>query len=533
MKRFFLFAILMGLGLLAAAQSNDLNTYNALSARVLAIDLELVNQEQLTTSTTFGLEIAYRRQLSKRFGIALPLKLGTIDVGELNNRSIVGLEILPTYFPFGTETKISPYLHAGYGFVAEDFETSNNQIPLGGGINFKIGGNSWFGLQGEYRMSDRDLRDNVMVGLGYTYRLSSIDTDGDGVANRDDQCPSEPGPAASNGCPDADMDGVLDANDKCPNLAGSANLAGCPDTDLDGVADPDDKCPDLAGLAALSGCPDGDEDGVADPDDQCPEAAGLPENDGCPDIDGDGIIDSEDTCPEQAGLATLSGCPDADGDGVSDAEDQCPNQKGVAPTGCPDQDGDGTPDKDDPCPAAAGDFGGCPDTDGDGLADDKDRCPTQAGTAANSGCPEIEEEVRKTLDYAARAVQFETGSAKLKDVSYVTLGEIAGIMREYRDYDLVISGHTDNVGLDENNLTLSRRRASACRDYLVATGIEANRISTAGYGAGRPKATNTTAAGRRENRRVEFELAPHQYKSRPPRQAAGKTVNRETFKGLL
>ena len=508
MKRLFPLATLLLLCMSLVGQQKNPNTYDALSARVLAIDLELANMDQLTTGTTFGLEIGYRRQLSKYFGLALPMKLGTIDVGALENLSIFGLELLPTYFPLGTETKVSPYLHAGYGFVAEGFENSNQQIPLGGGVNIKIGDNSWFGLQGEYWMSNQELRDNVMVGLGYTYRLTSADIDGDGVANRDDQCPTDPGPASANGCPDADLDGVLDANDKCPNLAGLANLAGCPDGDMDGVPDLEDKCPELAGLAALSGCPDADGDLVPDPEDECPEEPGTAELKGCPDADGDGVADREDQCPQTAGLASLNGCPDADGDGVTDSEDQCPEQRGTQPTGCPDQDGDGTPDQEDPCPTVAGSFAGCPDTDGDGLADDKDRCPTQLGTAANNGCPEIEAEVQKTLDYAARAVKFETGSAKLIEVSYITLGEIAGIMREYRDYDLVISGHTDNVGQDENNLELSRKRASACRDYLVATGIEARRISTAGYGASRPKATNTTAEGRRENRRVEFELIP-------------------------
>lgn len=508
MKRFLPLGGLLLLCLSLSAQQNNFQTYNALSARVLVIDLEFANMDDFTTETTFGLELGYRRQLSKHFGLAVPLKLGTIDVGGLENLSIFGLELLPTYFPFGTETKISPYLHAGYGFVSEDFETSNNQIPLGGGINVKIGDNSWFGLQAEYRMSNQDLRDNVMVGLGYTYRLSSFDSDGDGVANRDDECPSDPGPVAANGCPDMDLDGVLDADDKCPNLAGSANLAGCPDGDMDGLADPVDKCPELAGSAALAGCPDTDGDMVPDPEDACPQEAGSAELNGCPDNDGDGVPDGEDQCPKEPGLVTMNGCPDADGDGITDSDDQCPEQSGSRPTGCPDQDNDGTPDKEDPCPTVAGSFAGCPDTDGDGVADDQDRCPTQPGNITNYGCPEIEEEVQQTLDYAARAVKFETGSAQLKEVSYITLGEIAGIMREYRDYDLVISGHTDNIGLDENNLLLSRKRASACRDYLEATGIQANRISTGGYGASRPKASNATWKGRRENRRVEFELTP-------------------------
>ena len=506
MQRLFLAGLLALFSLCLGAQQNNLNTYNALSARVLAVDHAAPNDLTDDVSPTFALEVGYRRQLGKYFGIALPIKMGTIDVGELENISVVGLELLPTLFPLGTEQKVTPYLHAGYGIMVENFEDNNRQIPLGGGLNIKIGDNSWFNLQGEYRISDQDGRDNTMAGLGYTYRLSSLDTDGDGVANRDDQCPSAPGPASTNGCPDTDMDGITDADDKCPNLPGSANLAGCPDTDGDGVADPDDKCPDVAGSANLAGCPDADNDGVSDADDACPDVAGLKSLSGCPDTDGDGVADNEDECPDVAGPARLQGCPDQDGDGVPDDIDQCPAEAGLLPSGCPDQDGDGVPDKDDPCPSVSGRFNGCPDSDGDGIGNQDDRCPNQPGSAENDGCPEIREEVIERLEYAARAVKFETGSARLKEESYIILGEIAGILREYRDYNLEISGHTDNVGADETNLVLSRKRASACRDYLVATGIRAQRISSQGYGETRPKADNGTAAGRRENRRVEFEL---------------------------
>lgn len=504
MKRIYLSGLLVALALALTAQQNNPNTYNALSARVLAIDHEMPNETIGEASPTFALEVGIRRQFGKYFGLAAPVKLGTIDVGELENISVVGADLLPTFFPLGTEKKVTPYLHAGAGVMVEAFEDANHQIPLGLGFSVRLGSNSWFNLQGEYRMSNQDGRDNIMAGLGYVYRLTSTDTDGDGVINRDDKCPSLPGPAATNGCPDTDMDGVLDADDKCPATPGPANLQGCPDGDMDGVADPDDKCPQVAGLATLAGCPDTDGDGVADPDDECPDLAGT--LNGCPDSDGDGVGDATDQCPNKAGPARLQGCPDGDADGVPDDIDQCPGEAGPLPTGCPDADGDGVPDKDDPCPNVNGRFEGCPDSDGDGVGDHLDRCPSQPGPAATSGCPEVREEVRQRLDYAARNVRFESGSAKLKEESYIILGEIAGILREYRDYNLVISGHTDNVGREDTNLVLSRKRASACRDYLTATGIKYDRISSAGYGQTLPIAPNNTSEGRRRNRRVEFEL---------------------------
>ena len=84
---------------------------------------------------------------------------------------------------------------------------------------------------------------------------------------------------------------------------------GCPDTDGDGVADENDKCPTVAGVASLLGCPDSDGDGVADGDDKCPTVAGLPRFEGCPDTDGDGIPDNLDECPTVRGIASLNGCP--------------------------------------------------------------------------------------------------------------------------------------------------------------------------------------------------------------------------------
>ncbi len=371
------------------------------------------------------------------------------------------------------------------------------------------------------------------------------DTDYDGVPDKDDKCPTEAGLATNFGCPEAkdtDGDGFADDVDMCPNVAGS--LKGCPDKDNDGVADKDDKCPEVAGVASnngcpespkdtdgdgfnddmdmcpntagpLNGCPDRDNDGVADKDDKCPDVAGLVSNGGCPeakkDTDGDGFTDDVDMCPNTAG--PLNGCPDRDNDGVADKDDKCPDTAGTAKNnGCPelvtepDKDGDGVPDSIDPCPNKAGAFGGCPDTDGDGVADNKDKCPATPGTVANNGCPEVKKEVTERLAYAAKAVQFETAKAILKNESYSILDEIVVIMRDNADYTLAISGYTDDVGSDERNLELSKDRAKACYDYLVFRGIKQDRLRHAGFGEARPIASNDTNAGRELNRRVEFEL---------------------------
>ncbi len=115
--------------------------------------------------------------------------------------------------------------------------------------------------------------------------------------------------------PDTDGDGIIDALDKCPTVKGLAKYDGCPipDTDKDGINDEEDKCPTVPGLARYQGCP-------------------------IPDTDKDGINDEEDKCPTVPGVARYQGCPipDTDGDGVNDEEDKCPNLKGVPENfGCP------------------------------------------------------------------------------------------------------------------------------------------------------------------------------------------------------
>lgn len=89
-----------------------------------------------------------------------------------------------------------------------------------------------------------------------------------------------------------------------------ATLGSCKDTDGDGIGDRNDNCPETFGLEEFDGCPDSDEDGIQDSEDECPYEPGLEEFDGCPDTDEDGIQDSEDECPETYGYEKYNGCPD-------------------------------------------------------------------------------------------------------------------------------------------------------------------------------------------------------------------------------
>lgn len=116
----------------------------------------------------------------------------------------------------------------------------------------------------------------------------ALDTDGDGIVDSLDKCPTIAGLAKYNGCPipDSDSDGVNDEVDKCPTIPGLAKYNGCPipDSDSDGVNDEVDKCPTVKGFARYNGCPipDSDSDGVNDEMDKCPTLAGPASNGGCP-----------------------------------------------------------------------------------------------------------------------------------------------------------------------------------------------------------------------------------------------------------
>lgn len=231
------------------------------------------------------------------------------------------------------------------------------------------------------------------------------------------------------------------------------------DRDGDGVPDLDDRCPDVFGLAARRGCPDRDGDSLADIDDKCPDVFGYARYEGCPvpDKDKDGINDELDKCPDIAGLARYQGCP-------------------------------------------------IPDTDGDGVNDEEDKCITEKGPASNFGCPLIPMEIVRRVRIAAENIFFETGKAKLLPRSFPKLNDVVIILKENPSFKVQVDGHTDFVGTEENNQTLSEQRAESVKAYLESQGIPGDRLTAAGYGEIRPIADNNTTAGKAKNRRVEMTL---------------------------
>ncbi|MFV0391419.1 MAG: OmpA family protein [Paludibacteraceae bacterium] len=104
-------------------------------------------------------------------------------------------------------------------------------------------------------------------------------------------------------------------------------------------------------------------------------------------------------------------------------------------------------------------------------------------------------------------VEFKFDSSELTEESYPTLNQIAAILKDNPTWSaLKVQGHTDSVGPESYNQSLSERRTQSVKNYLVSLGIAESVVSTEGFGESKPIASNDTAEGRQTNRRVEFEV---------------------------
>jgi outer membrane protein OmpA-like peptidoglycan-associated protein len=274
-----------------------------------------------------------------------------------------------------------------------------------------------------------------------------------------------------------------------------------------------------AGLAFMPGY-----HGAANRDDQCKDTPAGDKVDakGCTlkDSDGDGVLDDTDACADTpAGdKVDAKGCSlpkDADADGVTDDKDQCkdtPAGEQVDEKGCSlpkDADADGVTDDKDACAnTPAGEKvneRGCPlDTDEDQVIDSADRCPsTPRGTAVDAeGCQVLFQPTKKTL--ILEGVNFETGKATLTPESETILNGVAESLVANDSIKVQVAGHTDNTGSSAVNARLSKQRAEAVRQFLVAHGVAEDRLTAKGFGPSKPIASNKTAEGRAQNRRVEL-----------------------------
>lgn len=167
------------------------------------------------------------------------------------------------------------------------------------------------------------------------------------------------------------------------------------------------------------------------------------------------------------------------------------------------------------------------DSDGDGVSDFFDKCPNTANGVKvdGSGCALpmlppakkdtvvqiqkttyiITEEDKKIVFDAIRNLEFDFGKSSIRSKSYPSLNRVAELLIK-KGISLKLAGHTDDIGSEAANMKLSKDRAESVKNYLVSQGVNASRIEATGYGELQPIATNKTAKGRQDNRRVEFTI---------------------------
>lgn len=116
---------------------------------------------------------------------------------------------------------------------------------------------------------------------------------------------------------------------------------------------------------------------------------------------------------------------------------------------------------------------------------------------------QLAEQIKKQ-GFATLYINFDTGKSEIKPDAQATIAEIAAMLKANSEFKLSIEGHTDNVGSAKSNKKLAEDRARSVMKAVIARGIDAKRLVSAGFGMERPVADNRSEDGRAKNRRVEL-----------------------------
>ncbi|MEO5776095.1 MAG: OmpA family protein [Flavobacterium sp.] len=126
------------------------------------------------------------------------------------------------------------------------------------------------------------------------------------------------------------------------------------------------------------------------------------------------------------------------------------------------------------------------------------------------------------LTLGENAVRFDTDKSSLTTTAKANLDKLVSVFGQYPDTDIQIYGYTDSTGTVAHNLTLSEQRAASVKSYLSGKGISSSRFKTTGLGIADPIASNDTADGRSQNRRVEFAITANEKMVQDAQKEAGK-----------
>ncbi|TAH18300.1 MAG: OmpA family protein [Cytophagales bacterium] len=140
------------------------------------------------------------------------------------------------------------------------------------------------------------------------------------------------------------------------------------------------------------------------------------------------------------------------------------------------------------------------------LEEDLKRNNPPSGSGKSEEEVKVEREGEGIKVTLGSGILFDVGKSDLKTQVRENLKKVSETLKEYKDTEILITGHTDSDGSDELNLKLSERRASAVANYLVGLGVNPNRLKMQGLGETQPIAENSSAAGKQKNRRVEMAI---------------------------
>ncbi|CAN5331042.1 hypothetical protein BH10ACI2_BH10ACI2_02820 [soil metagenome] len=139
------------------------------------------------------------------------------------------------------------------------------------------------------------------------------------------------------------------------------------------------------------------------------------------------------------------------------------------------------------------------------ISSDVGDCPQFKDLGKSDGAAsQLANDLTKDGRAVIYGINFDFNSDKLRDESKAVLNQIVTVLKTNKDWKMTIEGHTDNIGGEAFNKTLSEKRAIAVKEFLTASGIDAARLTAAGLGLIKPLAPNETEAGRAQNRRVEL-----------------------------
>jgi outer membrane protein OmpA-like peptidoglycan-associated protein len=402
--------------------------------------------------------------------------------------------------------KIAPFLYAGAG-AALDLSDSNADViplfPVGLGIQTQIKPGMKLEITGGYNLSNSDMLD----GIGYnTTENPYTGFDHDAFYSFTVGLNfSDPGPAPK---PVVPAPVVIQPPVVIPPPPPPPVVTPPPPppvvTPPPVVEVPVEKV-DLTKI-------DSDGDGISDYD----EINVYKTDPNNPDTDGDGLNDYAEVMQYKTNPLQV----DTDGDGLNDYAEVMQHKTDPLKV---DTDGDGLNDyaevmqhKTDPLKV---------DTDGDGLTDyeevtqhktnplvnDTDGGSIDDGAEVLAGTNPLDPkddvmDLHSGATFSLEGILFETNKSTILNVSIPILEQAYTVLAANPEVKVLIIGHTDSVGSESSNQTLSENRANSVRTWLINRGIAANRLRAVGRGELQPRATNDTPEGRALNRRIEFEI---------------------------